>query len=104
MVMQDTGAKPDKDKGDKDTSVVVRTPAGASHPFEFHANTKVDKVIRTAVEHFVASGELAPGDYGLALVRDGVATPLEDGTRLDDNGVVDDDVLHLTNKGPQVDG
>ena len=32
------------------------------------------------------------------------ATPLDDSARLDEVGVVDGDVLHLTNKGPQVDG
>jgi hypothetical protein len=102
MGKPDPGDEPDKH--DKEVSVTVRTPAGASAPFDFKENTRVDKVIREAVLHFVATGELAPGDFGLALVRDGAATPLEEDSRLDDDGVVDGDVLHLTNKGAQVDG
>lgn len=98
-------SQPDKgDKPDKTLSVTVRTPAGASHPFDFNDNTRADKAIRTSVDHFVSTGELAEGDYGLALVRDGAATALGHEARLDDAGVVDGDVLHLTNKGPQVDG
>lgn len=98
-------SQPDKgDKPDKTLSVTVRTPAGASHPFEFKHNTRADKAIRTSVDHFVSTGELAEGDYGLAIVRAGAATPIADDARLDDAGVVDGDVLHLTNKGPQVDG
>ncbi len=102
MGKPDPGDKPDKH--DKELSVTVRTPAGASAPFDFKDNIRVDKAIRDAVLHFVAKGELAAGDYGLALVRDGAATPLAEDSRLDEDGVVDGDVLHLTNKGPQVDG
>ena len=91
-------------KPDKTLSVTVRTPAGASHPFEFKDNSRADKAIRTSVDYFVGTGELAEGDYGLALVRDGAATPIADDARLDEVGVIDGDVLHLTNKGPQVDG
>lgn len=98
-------SQPDKgDKPDKTLSVTVRTPAGASHPFHLKDNTRADKAIRTSVDHFVGTGELAEGDYGLALARDGAAAPLADDARLDEAGVVDGDVLHLTNKGPQVDG
>ena len=94
-------AKHDKDK---DLDVTVRTPAGSSAPFSFKDNTKVDKVVRTAVDHFVGRGELTNGDYGLALARGGTATELADDSRLDDDGVVDGDVLHLINRAPQVDG
>ena len=97
----DPAGKPEKDK---DVTVTVRTPGGASQAFDFKDNTRVDKVIREAVMHFVSTGELAGGDYGLALVRSGAARPLNDSARLDEVGVVDGDVLHLTNKGPQVDG
>ena len=96
--------EPEKRHGDNDLEVTVRTPAGASHKFTFKANTRVDKAVREAAKYFVDKRELAPGDYGLALVRDGVAVPLGDETRLDDDGVVDGDTLHLTNKAPQVDG
>jgi hypothetical protein len=93
----------DKPK-DKDLEVTVRTPAGASAQFEFKDNTKVQKAIKIAVDYFVGKGELTDGDYGLALARHGTATELPDDTRLDDDGVVDGDVLHLINRAPQVDG
>jgi len=104
MDRMDTASKAHKPEKDREISVTVRTPGGASHTFDFTRNTRVDKVIRQAVAHFVGTGELAAGDYGLALVRSGTATPLDNSTHLDDAGVVDGDVLHLTNKAPQVDG
>lgn len=52
----------------------------------------------------VAVGQLTAGEFGLALVRNSEATPMNDAGRLDDYHVVDDDVLHLVNKAPQVDG
>lgn len=95
----------DSTKESKDgVSVTVRTPSGASHGFEFNTKDKVNKVVRETVKHFVSTGELAAGEYGLAVVRDGAALPMNDGGRLDDYGIADGDVLHLTNKGPQVDG
>lgn len=94
----------DERRHDKDVTVTVRTPAGASHTFEFKRNERVDKVTRQAVMHFVAGGQLAAGEFGMALVRNSVATPMNDAGRLDDYHVVDGDVLHLVNKAPQVDG
>ena len=52
----------------------------------------------------MAVGQLTAGEFGLALVRNSEATPMNDAGRLDDYHVVDDDVLHLVNKAPQVDG
>lgn len=104
MDNRDAAGTADKPEKDKDVTVTVRTPGGASQSFDFKDNTRVDKVIRDAVTHFLGVGELAAGDYGLALVRSGAATPLDDSARLDEVGVVDADVLHLTNKAPQVDG
>jgi len=104
MDKTDPAGEADKPEKDKDVSVTVRTPGGASKSLDFKDNTRVDKVIREALIHFVGTGELAAGEYGLALVRSGAATPLDDSVRLDDAGVVGGDVLHLTNKGPQVDG
>ena len=92
-------------KPDKTLDVTVRTPAGVPASFEFKDNTRIDKVIRVAVEHFVAEDQLAPdGRYGLILVRDGAATELADAGRLDDYDVIDGDELHLVNRDPQVDG
>ncbi len=94
----------DEKKHDKDVTVTVRTAAGASQTFEFKRNERVDKVTREAVMHFVAVGQLTAGEFALALVRNSEATPMNDAGRLDDYHVVDDDVLHLVNKAPQVDG
>jgi hypothetical protein len=56
------------------------------------------------VAYFVAAGQLADGDYGLALLRDGQATELTDSGRLEDYGIERDEVLALFARGPQVDG
>ncbi|MGH2708200.1 MAG: hypothetical protein ACRDJF_12650 [Actinomycetota bacterium] len=84
--------------------VTIRTPAGYSSPFSIDAHERVEAVTRQAVKHFVAARQLAPGEYGLALVRGGQATDLADDARLEDCGVGEADVLSLISKGPQVDG
>ncbi len=84
--------------------VVIRTPAGAEHRFEVHRQDRVDKTVRAAVAYFVAAGQLADGDYGLALLRGGQATELTDSGRLEDYGIDRDEVLALFARGPQVDG
>jgi Fe2+ transport system protein FeoA len=85
-------------------TVTVRTPAGTPHSFEVRGNERVDKVVRAAVRYFVQAGQLAAGEYGLALIRDGRAEDLADAARLEDYGVVEGDVLVLITKAPQVDG
>jgi hypothetical protein len=85
-------------------TVTVRTAAGTPHPFEVRTNERVDKLVRAAVRYFVGAGQLAAGEYGLALIRDGRAEDLADAARLDDYGVVEGDVLVLIAKAPQVDG
>jgi hypothetical protein len=92
-----------KSKG-KTVEVTVRTPAGHLHEFTFNDDERVSKATREAVEYFVRTGELADGDYGLALIRDGRTLELAPGARLDDYDVVDRDTLTLYNKRPQVDG
>jgi hypothetical protein len=92
-----------KSKG-KTVEVIVRTPAGHPHEFTFKDNERVSKATREAVEHFVRTGELADGDYGLALIRDGRTVELAPGARLDDYDIIDGDTLALYNKRPQVDG
>ena len=64
----------------------------------------MSKATGEAVDHFVGTGELADGDYGLALIREGRTIELAPGARLDDYDVVDDDILALYNKRPKVDG
>jgi len=104
-VTNSTTAKPD-DKPGKNTAltVSVRTPAGITRALEVRSHDRVDKTITRAVTMFVDAGELAAGNYGLALVRDGVATDMADAGRLDDYDVVEGEELHLFNTDPQVDG
>jgi hypothetical protein len=84
--------------------VTVRTPSGASHEFSFRPAELVVAATATAVEHFVKAKELAPDDYGLALVRSGTAVALLDTNELRSDAIVDGDVLHLVIEKPQVDG
>lgn len=100
-----TTAKPDgQPEKNQRITVITRTPAGITRPLEVKSHDRVDKTITRAVEAFVAAGELAAGNYGLALVRDGVATDMADAGRLDDYDVTEGDELHLFNTDPQVDG
>ncbi len=91
-------------KKDHKLEVTVRTPAGHPHEFTFNDHERVEKATNDAVDHFVSTGELAAGDYGLALIREGRTIELAPGARLDDLDIVDGDVLALYNKRPQVDG
>lgn len=89
---------------DKTLDLTVKTPAGHPRQFSFKDDTRVSKVIREAVDQFVAAGELEGGDYGLALVRNGRVDELDAAARLDDYDIVDGDTLALYPKKPQVDG
>ncbi len=88
----------------KELQVTIRTPAGYGELFSVGALERVEVVAWQAVKRFVAARQLAPGEYGLALVRGGEATDLADDARLEDCGVGDADVLSLISKEPQVDG
>ncbi|MEY2423020.1 MAG: hypothetical protein QOI95_3087 [Acidimicrobiaceae bacterium] len=55
--MQDN-SEPDPEKANH-LDVTVRAPAGASDPFSFKDNSRVDKATGEAVDHFVAKRELA---------------------------------------------
>jgi hypothetical protein len=95
----------EKAGGPKDIlNVMGRTPAGQTAPFEVRAHDRVDKVAKIFVDYFVSQHQLAPGEYGLALVRDGAAVNLTDASRLEDHGVVDNDILALIAKAPEIDG
>lgn len=111
MTQHDTNTATHSDSGkdkhpDRNVTVMVRTPAGASATLTFKDGEKVAKVIRTSVRHFVNVGELADdgAEYDLAVIREGAAVPMNEDDRLDDYHVVDGDVLHLVNRAPQVDG
>jgi hypothetical protein len=89
---------------DEQLQVTIRTPAGHASPFSVGEHERVDQIAWQAVKHFVAARQLAPGEYGLALVREGEATDLEGAARLRECGVGPLDVLSLISKDPQVDG
>lgn len=89
---------------DKTLDITIKTPAGHPNQFSFKGSTRVSKVIREAVGHFVDAGKLEEGDYGLALVHDGRVEELTPGAQLDDYDIVDCDRLALYPKKPQVDG
>ena len=95
----------DKSKKDKTLSVTVRATNGATWPTEFKANTKVKKVIREALDHFIAEGAMADGDYRLVLIVDGQAQPpLAEDAKLEEVGIEDGALLALVPRDPQVDG
>ncbi|MFI5062969.1 MAG: hypothetical protein ACHP9Z_03195 [Streptosporangiales bacterium] len=85
-------------------TVTVFAPNNAHHEFTVEATERVDKLARTAVDFFVHSGQMQPADCGLAVVRDGVATPLDDASRLDEDGIHTGAELKLLVKKPKTDG
>lgn len=89
---------------DEELQVTIRTPAGFGELFSVDAGERIDKVVWRAVKRFVAARQLVPGEYGLALVRDGQAIDLEETARLKDYGVGQHEILSLISKEPQVDG
>lgn len=94
-----------QDKKDKTLSVTVRATNGATWTTEFKENTKVKKVIRDALDYFIAEGAMADGDYRLVLIVDGQAQPpLAEDAKLEDTAVEDGALLALVPRDPQVDG
>jgi uncharacterized ubiquitin-like protein YukD len=91
-------------QGHEHIKAPIRTPAGASHLFNLRLDELVAEVVSDAVRYFVDHNELAAGDYGLAVIRDGQAEPMVDTSRLKDYGITDADVLQLIPEAPQVDG
>jgi hypothetical protein len=100
----DTDESNKEPKSPKQITVTVRTPANIGHDFRVRSHDRVDKVVRDAVEYFVSQGQLAAGNYGLAVIQDDHAVEMADAARLEDFDVSDRDVLVLLNKDPQVDG
>jgi hypothetical protein len=87
----------------KTTMVTIRTPAGIGHDFEVRDQDGVEQTVRTAVDYFVAHNQLAAGNYGLVVIREGQPSEMPDAARLEDFNLADSDVLFLINKDPQVD-
>jgi hypothetical protein len=88
----------------KTISVTIKTPAGIGSSFNVHPHDRVDKTTRTAADHFVSTNQLAAGNYGLAVIRNGVGDDMTAAARLEDYDVIEGDELHLINLDPQVDG
>ncbi|MGO9198034.1 MAG: hypothetical protein ACLQK4_13020 [Acidimicrobiales bacterium] len=95
---------PDQAKYEGHVEVKVRTPAGISHEFRLAEDEFVASAMAQAVAHFVEHSQLAPGDYALAVVRDGRVEPLLDTARVGDYHLTAGAELHLVNEAPQVDG
>ena len=85
-------------------TVVVFAPNNTHHDFDARATERVDQLARTAVNYFVGIGQMQPAECGLALIRDGVAIPLDDASRLDEDGVRNGAKLKLIVKKPKTDG
>jgi len=84
--------------------VTLRTLAGHSHGETVKPADTVAEVTAAAVRYFVHKGQLADGAYSLTLPRTGSDAELDPTATLHDVGVVDDDVLVLISRDPQVDG
>ncbi len=95
---------PDQNRYDGHVEVKIRTPGGITHEFRLAEEEFVAMAIAQAVAHFVEHNQLAPGDYALAVVRDGRVEPLLDTARVGDYHLTSGAELHLVNEAPQVDG
>lgn len=83
----------------------IRATNGADWSTDaFRSNMRVDHVRQKAIEHFVADGSMAEGDYLLAIVEGGSTRDLIDSQKLDEAGVASGAVLVLIPRQPQVDG
>ena len=86
-------------------SLSIRATNGATwKTSEFRSHEKVGHVLKIAVEHFVKEGIMSKGDYLLALVIHGQAKDLKDSQTLAEASVVNDSILAILARGPQVDG
>jgi hypothetical protein len=98
------GGKPDERESKHPIQVIVRTLAGHSRKDTVKPSDTVAEVTDDAVRYFVKKGQLTEGAYALTLPRTGSEAELDPTATLRDAGVVDDDVLVLINRAPQVDG
>jgi hypothetical protein len=89
---------------DRSFAVTIKTPAGHEHLFRVSGEQRVETVTTRAVAYFVKHGELAEGNYVLAVMRDGTPEDMTASARLEDYGVREGDVLVLIVGEPQVDG
>ena len=102
--MSNVPSHPEPGQDHDDVALIVRSPAGASHPFRFELDEFAAHAAATAIAYFVEKNEIEPGDYALELIRDGEPTPIADTSRLSDYDLRNGDQLHLITAKPQVDG
>lgn len=89
---------------DRDITVTVAAPNNASLDFKVSLHDRVDKVARKAVKAFVHDHQMESMDCGLALIINGVASPLDDSARLEETPVRNHARLVLVPKQPKTDG
>lgn len=94
----------DKGQGRRSFPVVIRTLAGHSRRETVKSTDTVGETTVDAVRRFVEKGELEPGGYALTLPRSTGDAELDPTATLQDAGVVENDVLVLVSRLPQVDG
>ena len=94
----------DKGQGERSFPVLIRTLAGHSRRETVKSTDTVGEITVDAVRRFVKKGELEPGGYALTLPRSTGDAELDPTATLRDAGVVEDDVLVLVSRRPQVDG
>jgi hypothetical protein len=96
--------KPGSGHGDNHPfKITVRSLAGHSDKATVKPSYVIGEVRDDEVKHFVAKGWLTAGDYALTLPRVS-DNELDPTATFGDLGIVEDDVLVLINRKPQVDG
>lgn len=89
--------------GDHPFKVTVRSLAGHTDKVTVKPSDVAGEVCDKEVKHFVSKGWLTAGDYALTLPRVS-ENDLDPTATFGDLGIVEDDVLVLINRKPQVDG
>jgi hypothetical protein len=84
-------------------TVTVRSLAGHSDKVTVKPSDTIGEVRDKEVKHFISKGWLIAGEYALTLPRVS-DNELDPTATFGDLGVVQDDVLVLINRKPQVDG
>lgn len=89
--------------GDHPFKVTVRSLAGHTDKVTVKPSDVAGEVCDKEVKHFVSKGWLTAGDYALTLPPVS-ENDLDPTATFGDLGIVEDDVLVLINRKPQVDG
>ncbi len=98
----DMMSKPDHGD-DHPYKVTVRSLAGHGEKVTVKPSDTIGELRDKEVKHFISKGWLTAGEYALTLPRIS-ENELDPTAAFGDLGVVEDDVLVLINRKPQVDG